>query len=61
MQDALDAIKDGGVPPPTIMPSFKKIKDVLAFDRYYKEDKQYQLVSSNVHFSHSNTEHHVNL
>ena len=43
MEDALDAIKDGGVPPPTIMPSFKKIKDTLGFDRYYKEDKQYQL------------------
>jgi hypothetical protein len=45
MQDALVAIKDGGVPPPSILPSFQEIKDTLGFNRYYKEEKQYQVVS----------------
>ncbi|CAO2042007.1 unnamed protein product [Urochloa humidicola] len=43
MQDALVAIKDGGVPPPSILPSFQEIKDTLGFNRYYKEEKQYQV------------------
>lgn len=43
MKDALVAIKDGGVPPPSILPSFQEIKDTLGFNRYYKEEKQYQL------------------
>lgn len=45
MQDALVAIKDGGVPPPSILPSFQEIKDTLGFNRYYNEEKQYQVVS----------------
>lgn len=53
MQDALVAIKDGGVPPPSILPSFQEIKDTLGFNRYYKEEKQYQLVSYDVHFYYS--------
>jgi 2-methylisocitrate lyase-like PEP mutase family enzyme len=43
MQDALVAIKDGGVPPPGALPSFQEIKDTLGFNRYYKEEKQYQV------------------
>jgi len=43
MQDALVAIKDGGVPPPSALPSFQEIKDTLGFNRYYKEEKQYQV------------------
>ncbi|KAF8715352.1 hypothetical protein HU200_026986 [Digitaria exilis] len=50
MKDALISIKDGGVPPPSIMPSFQEIKDTLGFNRYYKEEKQYQLVSYDIHF-----------
>lgn len=41
MQDALLAIKGGGVPPPASLPSFQEIKDTLGFNRYYQEDKQY--------------------
>jgi len=43
MQDALIAIKDGSVPSPSVLPSFQEIKDTLGFNRYYKEEKQYQL------------------
>ncbi|CAN6270463.1 unnamed protein product [Urochloa humidicola] len=46
MKDALVGIKDNGVPPPSIMPSFNEIKDTLGFDRYYKEDKEYQLLDN---------------
>jgi 2-methylisocitrate lyase-like PEP mutase family enzyme len=46
MQDALVAIKDGGVPPPGALPSFQEIKDTLGFNRYYKEEKQYQVESA---------------
>uniref|UniRef100_A0A453BUY1 Uncharacterized protein n=1 Tax=Aegilops tauschii subsp. strangulata TaxID=200361 RepID=A0A453BUY1_AEGTS len=41
MQDALLAIKGGGVPPPASLPSFQEIKDTLGFNRHYQEDKQY--------------------
>ncbi|EMS46344.1 2,3-dimethylmalate lyase [Triticum urartu] len=41
MEDALLAIKGGGVPPPASLPSFQEIKDTLGFNRYYQEDKQY--------------------
>ena len=62
MQDALIAIKDGGVPPPSALPSFQEIKDTLGFNRYYKEEKQYQVVSYDVHFSYSvYNEHYVNM
>lgn len=53
MQDALVAIKDGGVPPPSVLPSFQEIKDTLGFNRYYKEEKKYQLVSHDVQFHYS--------
>jgi hypothetical protein len=43
MQDALLAIKAGGVPPPSSLPSFQEIKDTLGFNRYYEEDKQYSV------------------
>lgn len=60
MQDALISIKDGGVPPPALMPSFQEIKDTLGFNRYYKEEKQYQLVSYDIHFPYSlYNEHYV--
>ncbi|XP_057436610.1 uncharacterized protein LOC130729016 [Lotus japonicus] len=41
MQDALAAIKDGGVPPPESMPSFEEIKDIVGFNAYYEEEKRY--------------------
>lgn len=43
MEDALLAIKGGGVPPPSSLPSFQEIKDTLGFNRYYQEDKQYSI------------------
>ncbi|KAK7272855.1 hypothetical protein RIF29_13895 [Crotalaria pallida] len=41
MQDALTAIKRGGVPPPESMPSFEEIKDIVGFNAYYEEEKRY--------------------
>lgn len=62
MQDALAAIKDGGVPPPSVLPSFQQIKDTLGFNRYHKEEKQYQVVSHDFHFPYSlYIEHYVNM
>ena len=62
MQDALIAIKDGSVPSPSVLPSFQEIKDTLGFNRYYKEEKQYQVVSYDIHLSYSvYNEHYVNM
>lgn len=41
MQDALTAIKGGRIPPPGSMPSFDEIKELLGFNTYYEEEKQY--------------------
>ncbi|KAG2565696.1 hypothetical protein PVAP13_7NG133500 [Panicum virgatum] len=54
MKEALGAIKGGHVAPPSIMPSFQDIKDTLAFDRYYKEDKKYQVDSNGTNGHDSN-------
>nr|KYP65061.1 Putative carboxyvinyl-carboxyphosphonate phosphorylmutase [Cajanus cajan] len=41
MQDALSAIKGGGIPPPGSMPSFEEIKDIVGFNSYYEEEERY--------------------
>ncbi|KAF5942049.1 hypothetical protein HYC85_019691 [Camellia sinensis] len=41
MEDALTAIKGGRVPPPGSMPSFEEVKEILGFNTYYEEEKQY--------------------
>ncbi|XP_050214206.1 uncharacterized protein LOC126665432 isoform X2 [Mercurialis annua] len=41
MQDSLKAIKGGRIPPPGSMPSFEEIKEILGFNDYYEEEKQY--------------------
>ncbi|XP_059632861.1 uncharacterized protein LOC132275402 isoform X2 [Cornus florida] len=41
MQDALMAIRGGRIPPPGSMPSFEEIKELLGFNTYYEEEKQY--------------------
>ncbi|XP_061969794.1 uncharacterized protein LOC133692700 [Populus nigra] len=46
MQDSLAAIKGGRIPPPGSMPSFEEIKDILGFNTYYEEEKQYAISSS---------------
>lgn len=46
MQDSLAAIKGGRIPPPGSMPSFEEMKDILGFNTYYEEEKQYAISSS---------------
>lgn len=46
MQDALLAIKGGRIPSPGSMPSFEEIKEILGFDTYYEEEKQYATKTS---------------
>ncbi|XP_031383895.1 uncharacterized protein LOC116197786 isoform X2 [Punica granatum] len=46
MQDSLRAIKGGRIPPPGSMPSFEEIKEILGFNIYYEEEKQYATSSS---------------
>ncbi|KAK7394122.1 hypothetical protein VNO78_14641 [Psophocarpus tetragonolobus] len=41
MQDALTSIKGGAVPPPSTMPSFEQIKDLVGFNEYYKQEDRY--------------------
>ncbi|KAK7304291.1 hypothetical protein VNO77_45159 [Canavalia gladiata] len=41
MQDALTAIRGGGIPPPGSMPSFEEIKDIVGFNSYYEEEDRY--------------------
>ncbi|XP_075660530.1 uncharacterized protein LOC142630419 isoform X2 [Castanea sativa] len=41
MQDSLNAIKGGRIPPPGSMPSFEEIKEILGFNTYYEEEKRY--------------------
>ncbi|KAK6930608.1 hypothetical protein RJ641_004702 [Dillenia turbinata] len=41
MQDALTAIKGGRLPSPGSMPSFEEMKEILGFNAYYEEEKQY--------------------
>lgn len=43
MQDALCALKSGRIPPPANLPSFEEIKEVLGFNEYYEEEKQYSM------------------
>ncbi|KAI8005228.1 2,3-dimethylmalate lyase [Camellia lanceoleosa] len=46
MEDALTAIKGGRVPPPGSMPSFEEVKEILGFNTYYEEEKQYATSTS---------------
>ena len=46
LQDALVAIKGGGVPSPGSMPSFDEVKEVLGFNTYYEEEKRYATKSN---------------
>ncbi|XP_065868723.1 uncharacterized protein [Euphorbia lathyris] len=48
MQDSLNAIKGGRIPPPGSMPSFDEIKEILGFNTYYEEEKRYATSSSQV-------------
>lgn len=46
LQDSLRAIKGGRIPPPGSMPSFEDMKEILGFNIYYEEEKQYAAISS---------------
>ncbi|KAL5542921.1 hypothetical protein UlMin_010631 [Ulmus minor] len=46
MQDALFTIRGGRIPPVGSMPSFEKIKEILGFNNYYDEEKQYAITAS---------------
>ncbi|XP_024025571.1 uncharacterized protein LOC21387651 [Morus notabilis] len=41
IQDALAAIKGGGVPGPGKVPSLEKLKEILGFHVFYEEEKRY--------------------
>lgn len=41
VQDALAAIKGGRIPSPGSMPSFEELQEILGFNSYYEEEKQY--------------------
>ena len=45
MQDALTAIKGGGVPGPEKMTSLDKLKEILGFHVFYEEEKRYVVKS----------------
>ncbi|XP_051132871.1 uncharacterized protein LOC127252642 [Andrographis paniculata] len=49
MQDALLAIKGGRVPSSGSMPSFEELKEILGFNIYYEEEKQYSTKNSEIH------------
>ncbi|CAM6039381.1 unnamed protein product [Sphagnum compactum] len=41
MQDALAAIKSGRLPPPSDLPSFDTMKEIVGYPEYYKEEERY--------------------
>lgn len=41
MQDALVALKSGRLPPPSALPSFEAVKDIVGFPKYYEEEERY--------------------
>lgn len=43
MQGALLALKNGGIPPPSDLPSFEEIKKIVGFNHYYEEEKKYAI------------------
>lgn len=40
-QDALVALKSGRLPPPSALPSFEAVKDIVGFPKYYEEEERY--------------------
>ncbi|KMZ72362.1 Isocitrate lyase [Zostera marina] len=43
MEDALIAIKGGRIPPPSRLPSFEEVKEIIGFNDYYEEEKCYTI------------------
>lgn len=46
LQVTLAGLKGGRIPPPGSMPSFEELKEILGFNSYYEEEKQYSTSSS---------------
>lgn len=44
MQDALSGLKSGRIPPPSTLPSFEEIKEIIGFNDYYEEEKCYSTI-----------------
>lgn len=42
-QDALIAIKGGRIPPPSRLPSFEEVREIIGFNDYYEEEKHYTI------------------
>lgn len=53
MQDALAALKSGRLPPPSLLPSFETVKDIVGFPKYYEEEARYSTGSSTKNSSYS--------
>ncbi|KAG0613270.1 hypothetical protein M758_6G089500 [Ceratodon purpureus] len=53
MQDALLALKSGRLPPPSALPSFEAVKDIVGFPKYYEEEARYSTQSSTRRSSYS--------
>ncbi|GAQ83984.1 Putative isocitrate lyase [Klebsormidium nitens] len=41
MEDALKALITGRMPPPSLLPTFDEVKEVVGFNEYYKEEERY--------------------
>lgn len=52
-QDALAALKSGRLPPPSLLPSFETVKDIVGFPKYYEEEARYSTGSSTKNSSYS--------
>eukprot|EP00244_Chara_vulgaris_P008199 TRINITY_DN3138_c0_g1_i2.p1 TRINITY_DN3138_c0_g1~~TRINITY_DN3138_c0_g1_i2.p1 ORF type:complete len:325 (+),score=56.41 TRINITY_DN3138_c0_g1_i2:352-1326(+) len=43
MQNALQTLKKGEIPPPSVLPSFEEFKDIVGFNKYYTEEERYRI------------------
>jgi hypothetical protein len=46
LQDALAALKSGRLPPPSALPSFETVKDIVGFTNYFTEESRYSTSSA---------------
>ena len=46
LQDVVVALKSDHLPPPSALPSFETVKDIVGFTNYFVEDSRYSTSSS---------------
>ena len=46
LQDALATLKSGRLPPPSALPSFETVKDIVGFTNYLAEESRYSTSST---------------